>query len=605
MRRLLRVFGHTPRLPPSKMEASITEARGNVADRAVDSHRQLRVVVIGAGISGILACVRLAQRIPNLELCVYEKNEDVGGTWFENRYPGCACGRNLCPCRRLREGSTDRALNKDIPAHTYQATFEPNPEWTTNYALASEIHRYWKYLAHKYGCMKYIKLKHQVCEAVWDDTKFKWQLQIQDRDSGTTYPDQCEVLIQATGLLNHWKWPAIPGLHEFQGKLMHSASWDESYDYMGQRVAIIGNGSSGIQIVPAMLPNVAHIDHYIRNPTWIAPSFAKAYLDGRGQAPENFAFPEDERKTLREDPPKYLAMRKGLELVLQSVHGATLLGHRQQIAAQQEFTRHMDHCLTDRPDLSDELTPSFPPACRRLTPGPGYLQALKNEKVKTIKSAIVGVDTTGIITADGLHRPIDVLVCATGFDTSYSPRFPVIGRGGISLAERWKNTPETYLSIAIDGFPNLFHCLGPNSGLGEGNLLLVIERIADYFTECVRKIQRENIMAMTPRDDAVRRFTQYCDQYFSGTVYSGECRSWYKSGTEDGRVTALWPGSSLHAKEVFTHPRWEDFTYDHGGNNPMGWLGDGWTEDEKRGTIRVDYLDDDKIDFPPVPLEGS
>lgn len=269
-----------------------------------------------------------------------------------------------------------------------------------------------------------------------------------------------------------------------------------------------------------------------------------------------------------------------------------------QIDGQQAFAENMKARLANKPELFDELVPSFPPACRRLTPGPGYLEALTDPKVNLIKSDIVKVDETGIVTADGQHRPVDMLVCATGFDTSSTPRFPIIGSGGMPLSEKWKDTPENYMSVTTDGFPNFFICLGPNSGLGEGNLLLLIEKSIDYFTECIQKMQRDNIRAMTVRRDAVRRFTKYCDQYFSLTVFSSKCRSWYKGGTEDGRIVALWPGSSLHARKAFANPRWEDFEYEYVDDNPAGWLGDGWTENEKYNRINVDYLDDDQIDFP-------
>lgn len=278
---------------------------------------------------------------------------------------------------------------------------------------------------------------------------------------------------------------------------------------------------------------------------------------------------------------------------------------------------NMKKRLSNKPELLDELVPSFPVACRRLTPGPGYLEALTDDKVDLIKSKIVKFDATGIITADGKHRPVDMIVCATGFDTTFTPRFPVKGRGGLSLAERWKETTENYLSIATDGFPNYFMCFGPNSALGEGNLLLLLEKEIDYFTYCVQKIQRDNIAAMCVRPEVVRSFTQYCDEYFKRTVFSAKCRSWYKGGAEEGRVTALWPGktlffspvmrmdgtliilgSSLHARKVFATPRWEDYEYEYVDGNNYGWIGDGWTENEKYDRVNVDYLDDDQVDAP-------
>ncbi|GCB21620.1 putative sterigmatocystin biosynthesis monooxygenase stcW [Aspergillus awamori] len=577
MNRLAQFFGASAASTPEK-----TPDPWIVQERSVDEARPLRVVVIGSGISGIVASIRFRQRIPNLDLCVYEKNADVGGTWLENRYPGCAC---------------------DIPAHTYQATFEPNKQWSTFYAAAPEIYQYWKKVADKYGCEKCIKFKQQVVEAVWNEKDGKWQLKVKDLDSDSVYSDQCDVLISATGFLNEWKWPNIPGLHDFKGKLMHSARWDESYDYSGKRVAVIGNGSSGIQIVPGMLPKVTHMDHYVRSRTWISPSFAREEVERRGSKLDNFSFTPEELETFNKDHSAYQNFRKEIEVQLQSVHGATMLGTPEQLGAKDVFAQNMKQRLSRKPELFEDLVPSFPPVCRRLTPGPGYLEALTDEKVEIITSGIVRVDADGIITADGVHHPTDVLVCATGFDTSFTPRFPITGRDGLSLAERWKDTPESYLSIAVDGFPNYFICFGPNSALGEGNLLLLAEKVIDYFTSCVQKMQRDNIRSMSVRQDAVKRFTRHCDQYFSRTVYSEKCRSWYKGGDEDGRVIGVWPGSSLHSLKTLSHPRWEDFTYEYVDDNMNGWIGDGWTENEKNNAIEVNYLDDDQVDFPLTVVE--
>lgn len=297
-----------------------------------------------------------------------------------------------------------------------------------------------------------------------------------------------------------------------------------------------------------------------------------------------------------------------------------------QLGAIPFFTENMKRRLVNKPELLEKLVPSFPPTCRRLTPGPGYLEALTDPKVDIIKSEIVKVDETGIITADGQHRPVDMIVCATGFDTSYTPRFPITGVNGLPLAERWKESPETYLSIATDGFPNYFICFGPNSGLGEGNLIMLFEREIEYFAECLRKIQRDNIRTISVRPESVRRFTRYCDDYFKNTVYSSKCRSWYKGGKEEGRVTGVWPGeysllfvlqacvrlaniaasgSSIHSMKVFSNPRWEDYHYEYLNDNPMGWIGDGWTENEKYKKINVDYLDDDQIDFPPPAVQNG
>jgi hypothetical protein len=239
---------------------------------------------------------------------------------------------------------------------------------------------------------------------------------------------------------------------------------------------------------------------------------------------------------------KVLTSFAEIELELQSVHGVTVKGSPEQIGATAVFTENMKKRLEKKPSLIPELMPSFPPVCRRLTPGPGYLEALSDDKCEVISNPISHIDATGIQTADGKHRPVDAIVCATGFNTTYSPRFPIFGRQGVSLAEKWKEIPKTYISIATDNFPNYFISLGPNAGLGSGNLLLLIEKELDYFTACAAKMQRDNIRSMAPRRDAVETFVKYCDSYFEGTVFAMKCKSWYKGGTEDGRINALWPG---------------------------------------------------------------
>jgi hypothetical protein len=328
-------------------------------------------------------------------------------------------------------------------------------------------------------------------------------------------------------------------------------------------------------------------------------------------------FTEDDFRNFRENPESYQKFRKEVELELQSVHGVTIRGSAEQAGALEYFTANMKARLAKKPAVAEQLMPSFPPVCRRLTPGPGYLEALVEPNVNFISTPIEKIVEDGVITSDGKLRKADGIVCATGFDTSFTGRYPIYGVGGVRLAERWKNAPETYISVATDGFPNYFTYLGPNSGLGTGNLLILLEKMADYFTDCVAKMQREDIASMAVKPESVRAFVDHCDKYFERTVFTMNCRSWYKGGTVDGRVSALWPGmsfslpvsdglnsyasnlgSSLHAMATFAHPRWEDFEYVHRNANPFGWFGNGWTQNEIDKNINVDYLNAENIDFP-------
>jgi hypothetical protein len=230
--------------------------------------------------------------------------------------------------------------------------------------------------------------------------------------------------------------------------------------------------------------------------------------------------------------------------------------------------------------------------CKRLTPGPGYLEALSEDNVDVIRTTIEKITPTGIQTIDGVHREVNAIVCATGFNTSYRNRLPVNGLHGETLTERWQDRVDSYLSVTVDGFPNYFMLAGPNSGVGTGNLLALFEGISDYVSQVLEKLQIANVLTIQPSARSVKNFTDFCDQYFAGTVYSEECSSWYKGGTgNNGRVVALWPGSSLHGIKTFKAPRWEDFEYTYVDGNEFGWIGDGWSRlDRLQDADRAYYL---------------
>lgn len=281
-----------------------------------------------------------------------------------------------------------------------------------------------------------------------------------------------------------------------------------------------------------------------------------------------------------------------------------------QLGAQDLFAKSMSERLASRPDIFKTLLPSFAPGCRRLTPGRGYLEALCEPNVDFITSGIASLNSTGLTTRDGIHHPLDVLVCATGFKAGAPPPFPIIGANNTSLSKHWVNFPRTYLSLATDNFPNFFMMLGPNSAIGSGSLTMMIESLGDYIVRCVRKLQKENILAMTVKSARVDDFLEYSGEYFKRTVFSDDCRSWYKNARNE--VTGLWPGSTQHCLEVLRSPRWEDFEYVYVGEesfgkgkgkegNRLAWLGNGWTDNQMRERHLAWYLYEEFVD---VPVEG-
>lgn len=372
--------------------------------------------------------------------------------------------------------------------------------------------------------------------------------------------------------------------------------------------------------MPALQPHVAHMDHYVRGKTWIAATFGqdevRAMNNGRDG---NFAYDPARIQAWLSDPSSYVAYRKHVEAGIQGGFGVVVKGSKEQADVRVEFTKLMQNKLKDKPEIAEHLIPSFPPLCKRLTPGPGYLEALTMENVNVIPTGIERIDADGVIGKDGQHRPVDAIVCATGFDTSHRNRFAIYGAGGVRLSEKWAEYPSSYLSMGVDGFPNFFMSLGPNSALGNGNLLMLIECAVGYITRCIAKMQTEDIRTMSPTPAAVHNFTSFCDAYFQGTVYSEECSSWYKSipasavTSSDptiknrGRVSALWPGSSLHAIQAMARPRWEDWTFEYIGGNPWAWFGDGWAGADRSGdpVAQTSYLDGVAARFVVDPLESN
>lgn len=349
---------------------------------------------------------------------------------------------------------------------------------------------------------------------------------------------------------------------------------------------MIGAGSSGIQIVPHIQPKVHKLHHYVRGRTWIATPMGMDHIIKRSSEGENFTYRPDEIAEWERDRESYLRYRKEIERSIQSGSEVVLQGSQAQLMAKDVFASLMAKRLSKKPELLQHFLPTFSPLCKRITPGPGYLEALTEDNVEVLFDPIDRVTETGIVTKDGTLRDVDAIICATGFNTHFN-FLPIYGRNGKQLFMENQAGPRTanYLGLAVDDFPNMFMLLGPNSGLGHGNLLITLERVADYTARALRKMQIENIRTIQPSSRSVRNFTAFCDKHHQRTVYSEECSSWYKT---DGRVTGLWPGSSLHAVKALESPRWEDWEYTYHNDDETGWLGDGsvradWDPDADKG----------------------
>ena len=363
------------------------------------------------------------------EYRIYEAHEEMGGTWLVNTYPGVAC---------------------DVPAHIYTFPFEPNPEWSAYYASGEEIWHYFKRTVEKYDLAKGVKCGHTVQKAEFDEETGRWKLEVKNKDG--VIHDECDILVSAVGFLSNWRWPSIPGLHDFKGHLCHSAVWDKDFDWTGQRVAVIGNGSSAIQILPQLVDQAKHTTNFIRRSTYITPGLGSAVIGGATQ----YYYSEDEKRNFRENPEELKKYRKKIQAGSNRAFDMFVKDSHAQNAGRKATADQMKEKLGNDEVLAKKLTPEYEVGCRRATPGPGYLEAFTRDDVALITDGIEKFEETGIRTVDGKLHEFDAVVCATGFNVSHRPPWPLIGRGRLTLSEAWKDEPISYLSLCATHFPNFF-----------------------------------------------------------------------------------------------------------------------------------------------------
>jgi len=350
-----------------------------------------------------------------------------------------------------------------VPSHNYTWSFEPKLDWSAVYAGSREIFNYFDNFSKKHGIDQYVKTKHQVVHAKWNDHKAGYDVQVKDLKSGEVIDDYCDILINASGILNNWRWPAIPGLKNYKGTLLHTANWDSSVDLTGKHVGLIGNGSSGIQVLPTIQPHVQHCTTFIREPTWVSP------IQGLNQ----HVFTAEEKERFANKPGELLNYRKGIERGLNGQFGIFLKDTKTNKDTEAYMRSSMKEKLQNE-FLEQKLIPDFAVGCRRFTPGVNYLESLGKENVSVVYGEITEVTEKGCRCDDGKEYPVDVLICATGFDTSFKPRFPVVNGQGKNLQDEWALNAESYLGVAASDFPNYMIFLGPNCPIGNGPVLCAI-----------------------------------------------------------------------------------------------------------------------------------
>jgi len=479
--------------------------------------REPRVVVIGAGVAGITTAHLLRER-GFTDITVLEKGSDVGGVWYWNRYPGLRC---------------------DVPSQIYQFGFAPKPDWRDTWATGASIQRYHRDVVDQLGLAPLIRLDTEVTAAEWDEQRH-WTLSTASGEQLTA-----DFVICATGVLHHPFTPDLPGLADFAGPVVHTARWDDELDTDGKRIAVIGTGSTGVQVVSALQPDAASLDHYVRSAQWIlwAPMSLRQLP---GAAAVLARFPKLHR-TL------YRLMALGGSALLTDV--TTRPSWRRR--AVQAYARACLRIQVRDKALRAKLEPDYQPLCKRQVVSGSYYRAIRAANAELITDGIAEITPRGIRTADGTHRDTDVIVLATGFHAhNYMRPMRLIGRDRISIDDAWAKGPRAYRMTAIPGFPNLFTVLGPNSPTGSISLQYTAEVTARYIAQWLEKFRTGELTSVEVTEQATTRFNDDVAAAMGPTVWNTGCNSWYLT---DGGAVDLWPFDRATMTTMLGSPDPADF----------------------------------------------
>ena len=459
----------------------------------------LHVAVIGAGFSGLGAAIKLRQHGFD-DFLVFERAQEIGGTWRDNTYPGAAC---------------------DIQSQLYCFSFAPNPEWSRIYARQPEILEYLRGLVRQFHLQPHLRLGYELLRAVWDNQEARWQLQTSQGEY------TADVVISGHGPLVHAKWPDIPGLDSFAGTRMHSSCWNHETDLRGKRVAVIGTGASAIQFVPAIASEVGQMYLFQRSAPWIVPRPDRAHT-------------KREHSLFRRLP---LLQR----IVRQAIFARgeiTFLGFtypRMEQVASQVARAHLEAQIPDA-TLRARLTPDYHMGCKRILVSNDFYPALRRDNVELVTERLSEIRPHSVVTQDGQEREIDVLICGTGFQVAPAPIARLfVGKDGRTLAERWQAGMQAYLGTTVEGFPNLFLMVGPNTASGHSSIIYVIEAQLEYLLKALDYMRRQHLLALEVRAEVQRRYNERLQHDLQRTIWNkGGCTSFYLE--ESGRNSTLWPG---------------------------------------------------------------
>lgn len=475
-------------------------------------NQDLRVVVLGAGMSGILSGIKLLEA-GYRNVTIYEKASRVGGTWRENTYPGLTC---------------------DVPSHAYTYSFEPNAEWSRQLPPGAEVQGYFEQTTCKYKIDELIRFNREVTRCAFIDGR--WHL-----ETASGMRDEADVVIAATGVLHHPRTPNMPGLKDFRGDLLHSARWDHSVPLDGKRIGIIGNGSTGVQLVSALASRAGKLKHFQRTAQWIMPV-------------ENPFFTEEQKQAFRDDPALLKRMQND-ETYLANVERFTTAvadASSPEIAMIEAIV--LDNLERSVPDpvLREKLRPNYRAACKRLIFSPDYYQAIQHPNAELVVDDIETITSNGVLTRDGTLHELDVLVLATGFHADRFMRpMQITGRDGRRLDDVWAKRPHAYLAISVPEFPNFFMLNGPTSPVGNFSLIDVAEKQWGYIAQLLDLLRSGECTEISATQQALDAYEAARLAAAKNTIFASGCNSWY---LDNEGVPASWPWNYARFRDVMATP---------------------------------------------------
>jgi cation diffusion facilitator CzcD-associated flavoprotein CzcO len=470
--------------------------------------RDVRVAVIGSGFAGLCMGIALKRR-GETDFVLLERAQDVGGTWRDNTYPGAAC---------------------DVQSNLYSFSFAQNPDWGRSYSEQPEIQAYLQRVADRFDVRRHCVFGAEVTGARWDDAARRWLV------STAAGEFRAQVLVSAAGALADPTYPDIPGLQGFEGTVMHSARWDSSHDLAGEKVAVIGTGASAIQVVPAIQPLVDSIAVYQRTPAWVVPRTdhpVKPWM-----------------RRLYRSVPGFQNLVRSLLYLFREFLVIGMAKNRRFLKPVGKLAKaHLERQVRD-PKLRKALTPDYTIGCKRILISNDYFPAVAAPNAELVTAGIREVRPHSIVSTDGVERPTDTIVLATGFHVTDLPIAEKIrGRDGRSLAEVWEDGMVSNRSATVAGFPNMFLLVGPNVGVGHTSMVYMIESQVNYVDDALQTMDAEALEVLETTREAQEAYRALIAEKSKGTVWlGGGCASWYLD--KHGHNTTLWPDFTFRFRKL-------------------------------------------------------